>query len=307
MNDKIKAFLSLSNTEQRGIIGLVLIILFLFTGRILFERHAANRLSALQYDVSVDMDTTEVSTSNIPEQAAEHFEISIDLFPFDPNTSSKEDFVRLGLSEQVAGIIINYREKGGRFYQPNDLQKIYGLKTDDYERLKPYIKIPSSSYSKATSQPITMQGSNYTPSNLEVYPKKDIRVLVNINTADSSQLTAVKGIGPVYASRIIKYRDLLGGFINKEQLLEVYGITPEIYEHIDSQTTCEPTVKPIKVHEAEWVDLKSHPYISKDLANLIVNYIQNHGKMDSLGVLLNLDIIDKEDYQKLKPYLSFDQ
>ena len=43
------------------------------------------------------------------------------------------------------------------------------------------------------------------------------------------------------------------------------------------------------------------------MANLLVNYIQNHGKMDSLGVLLNLDIIDKEDYQKLKPYLSFDQ
>lgn len=307
MNDKIKAFLSLSNTEQRGIIGLVLIILFLFTGRILFERHAANRLSALQYDVLVDMDTTEISASNIPEQAAEHFETTIDLSPFDPNTSSKDDFVRLGLSEQVAGTIINYREKGGRFYQPNDLQKIYGLKTDDYERLKPYIKISSSSYAKATSQPTTMQGSNYTPSNLEVYPKKDIRVLVNLNTADSSQLTAVKGIGPVYASRIIKYRDLLGGFINKEQLLEVYGITPEIFEHIDSQITCEPKVKPIKVHEAEWVDLKRHPYISKDLANLFVNYIQNHGKMDSLGVLLDLDIIDKEDYQKLKPYLSFDQ
>lgn len=305
MNDNLKTYLSFSNTEQRGIIGLVLIILFLFIGQLLLERHEAKQRSELQYTLLAE---TALEGDAMPNEETHAIEKpSIELFNFDPNTVSQEDMVKLGLSEKVAGTIINYREKGGKFYQATDLQKIYGLNAEDYERLAPFIVLKNELSNTNSSKPAITEQSSSVDVHPAVYPKKELNITLELNTADSSQLTSVYGIGPVYASRIVKYRNLLGGFVQKDQLLEVYGISPEVYEKIQEQIVCEVNVKPIKVHQAEWVDLKSHPYISSDLANLILNYIKSHGKMDSLGVLLDLDIIDKDDYQKLKPYLSFDE
>jgi hypothetical protein len=63
------------------------------------------------------------------------------LFLFDPNTASLSDWNRLGIKEKTALTIQKYIGKGGRFYKPEDIKKIWGLRTSDVERLLPYVRI----------------------------------------------------------------------------------------------------------------------------------------------------------------------
>ena len=64
-----------------------------------------------------------------------------ELFYFDPNTISESGWKKLGLRDKTIQTIEKYLNKGGHFYKPEDLQKIYGLHKDEYERLGPYVKI----------------------------------------------------------------------------------------------------------------------------------------------------------------------
>ena len=66
------------------------------------------------------------------------------LFYFDPNRISGNDWRRLGLSDKLILTISHYIQKGGSFRVPTDLKKLYGLKTDDYERLLPFVRIRRS-------------------------------------------------------------------------------------------------------------------------------------------------------------------
>ncbi|MFN8416397.1 MAG: helix-hairpin-helix domain-containing protein [Cytophagaceae bacterium] len=66
-------------------------------------------------------------------------------------------------------------------------------------------------------------------------PKTSSKVLVDLNKADSISFLEVKGIGPVLAGRIVKYRNLLGGYVSIEQLKEVYGLKEENYTKIKTQ------------------------------------------------------------------------
>lgn len=98
-------------------------------------------------------------------------------------------------------------------------------------------------------------------------------LMIEINTADSSQLTRLYGIGPSFAGRILKYRGMLGGFFSPEQLLEVYGMDSARYDgfkaHIRVDTSC---IRKIPVNTAEFRDLLRHPYLDYETVKLIVNY-----------------------------------
>lgn len=140
------------------------------------------------------------------------------LFKFNPNNLPDEQWKKLGLSEHQIKGIKNYETKGGHFYTKADVQKMYTLTADDYTRLQPYIDLPAGDESK---------------------PKKG-SVIVEINTADSATLTELKGIGPSFAARIVNYRNQLGGFADKEQLKEIYGIDSVKYNELAKQITLNP-------------------------------------------------------------------
>ena len=119
-------------------------------------------------------------------------------FIFDPNTITEVDLMKLGLPDRLVKTILNYRSKGGRFYDKEDLRKIYGLREEQYRVLEPYVNIPS----RIRTGFVT---SKTSPVKVPVH-------IVNLNSADSAELDGLRGIGPAFALRIIRYRDLLGGF-----------------------------------------------------------------------------------------------
>jgi competence ComEA-like helix-hairpin-helix protein len=130
--------------------------------------------------------------------------------------------------------------------------------------------------------------------------KKSIQV--EINNAEEYELQYVKGIGPSFASRIIKYRDLLGGFYKKEQLMEVYGLDQEMFGRIKDQIIVKGKVKklPINLDEPPFFN---HPYLTYLQAKIIRAYIIQHGPIKDPQDLLKIKIMNQETLEKIRPYL----
>ena len=153
-------------------------------------------------------------------------EIKLKPFPFNPNELQTEQWTELGLSEKQVNVLMNYRAKGGKFYKKEDFKKMFCISSEEYNILEPYITIPE-------------KANNQQPIKYETKVKP--LFIVEINAADTFDLQEVKGIGSSYARRISNYRDRLGGFIKKEQLLEVFGIDSAKYVQIQASFTINIT------------------------------------------------------------------
>lgn len=215
-------------------------------------------------------------------------------FDFDPNELSEDDWKRLGLTEKQIRTITNYKSKGGKFKKKEDLKKIYGIKPELYASLEPHIVLQAA---PAVFENGKVEGPK-VPASLKV------ATLVDLNTADSAQLTTIKGIGPFYAKTIIKYRDQLGGFYSKEQLKEVWKFDQEKYNAIEKYVTVGlELVKKININTCTAEELKM-PYIKWNVANAIVNYRKQHGLFKSIEDIKLTDLVDDETLRKIAPYLT---
>ena len=134
-----------------------------------------------------------------------------------------------------------------------------------------------------------------------------IPLLININLADSLEFRKLKGIGTVFSSRIVRYRNWLGGFYSQEQLLEVYGVDSVLFEMIAPhlKVSIDDVIK-IKVNTCLQKDLSSHPYISYKLAKSIIKYREHHGAYKSINDLKHIPLIDEELFRKIAYYLELE-
>ena len=224
-----------------------------------------------------------------------------ELFYFNPNTISASDWKRLGLRDKTIKTIENYLSKGGHFYNPGDLQKIYGLHDDEYERLKPYIKIESSS-SKPNNNFISSKAKD------EVQPERSYAArysIIDVNTADTTTLISLPGIGSKLATRIITFREKLGGFYSVEQIGETYGLPDSTFQKIKQYLKLDNvSVKKININTATVDEMKAHPYIKYSLANPIVAYRNEHGMFSTIEDIKKVMAVTDEVYKKIAPYLS---
>ena len=218
------------------------------------------------------------------------------LFKFNPNTLDALGWQTLGLSAKQAKSVMNYTAKGGKFYKAEDLQKMYTISPEMYKKILPYVNIPD--------QPVNAS-RKYAPFDKKEYAKKTL-VIVDINKADSTQLDEIKGIGGTFALRIIKYRERLGGFYKKEQLLEVYGLDSNKYAEIKDQIEISNApLKTININTATFDDLKRNPYLSYKQINAIIQYRKQHGNYANPSDLKKIIILNQQIIDKITPYISF--
>lgn len=129
---------------------------------------------------------------------------------------------------------------------------------------------------------------------------------VDINRCDTAELIRLPGIGPVLSVRIIKYRQLLGGFVNKEQLREVYGLPPETFETIKDMITVDSLcISRIEINKADYKILARMPYLTRSEVNYILKYRELEGRIGSIEDLIDNKIIGEETARKVKPYMIF--
>ena len=132
------------------------------------------------------------------------------------------------------------------------------------------------------------------------------RPLLNLNICDSVSLEALPGIGPVLSSRIIKYRNLIGGYVSVVQLKEVYGLPDETFDLISERIMADSlTIRKIRINEWDFKQLIRHPYLQKSEVSAILSYRELNGKISSVDDMIDNNLISPETAVKIKPYLEF--
>jgi len=223
-----------------------------------------------------------------------------ELFYFDPNTISAEQWERLGVKEKTVHTIKNYLSKGGAFRKREDLQKIYGLSQEQYNQLSPYIKIKTSADDYSSINNEREKENAFDASHARAH-----FTAIDINISDTTQLISLPGIGSKLANRIIGFRDKLGGFYSVDQVGETYGLQDSVFQKIKKYLQCNDiSVKKININTATKDELKTHPYIRWNIANAIIEYRNQHGQFTSVEDLKKINAVDKETLNKIMHYLA---
>lgn len=231
---------------------------------------------------------------NVEEQKAERF-------AFDPNTADSTQLLRLGLRPFIVRNIYKYRAKGGRFRKPEDFARMYGLGKEEYKSLEPYIKI-SSDYQPASSLISETEKSGLPKDSLRYPVKLSVGEHIALNTADTTTLKRVPGIGSGYARAIVNYRNRLGGYVDVNQLLDIKGIPSEALQYI---VLGNIDVKKLDVNHLSLNQLKQHPYLNFYQARALVESRRLHGPLRSAADLRLISDFTEADIKRLIPYLQF--
>ena len=223
----------------------------------------------------------------------------VELTSFDPNEADSTELSRLGLSPYVVRNILKYRQKGGRFRTPESFSRIYGLEQEQFETLKPYIRIAMPKVAEI-KEVDTMTVRKVMEKKPFKYPEG---TLVDVNSADTTELKKIPGIGSGIAKAIVAYRSRLGGFYSLEQLTEIEYVTPSLVKWFKLEG---PVLRPLKVNKAGLEALRAHPYLNFYQAKVIVEHRRKKGQLKSLSQLSLYEEFTEKDLERLSAYLKFD-
>lgn len=307
----LKDYFNFTKKEREGIIYTVafilILIIFSFLSPYFINREPIDH-SEFEKEIAqlrTDSSTKKLYASNADDEyfndhTSDRFSKikKVKAFFFDPNTATVSDWLRLGIKQRTAETIQKYIAKGGRFHQPEDLKKIWGLSKADVDRLLPYvsIKITKPEYPQPEKKIYTEESYSFTPRAIQK---------VDINLADTTAYIALPGIGSKLSKRIIAFREKLGGFYSIDQVGETYLLPDSTFQKIKSYLMMNgSSVKKININEASIDEMKNHPYIRYNLANAIFQYRQQHGNFNSAEQVKKILIVTDEIYLKIMPYLT---
>lgn len=219
-------------------------------------------------------------------------------FEFDPNGLSDKKWLQLGLSMKQIRVIRNYEMKGGRFFKKEDLKRIYSISPEQFKMLESFIRI-------STFTPLKDSKSVNPNEKLAVNRLPTIAAIIELNSADSLELESIRGIGPAFASRIIRFRKRLGGFYRKEQLLEVYGMDSVKYAQLkDLVGVNAGLISKFNLNTFTFEEIKRHPYLTYKQMNAIIQYRSQHGSFRTIDDLKKIAILNEEIIRKIEPYIA---
>jgi competence ComEA-like helix-hairpin-helix protein len=225
-----------------------------------------------------------------------------EMFAFDPNTATEQEFLRLGLPKWTIKSILNFRSKGGFFRKKEDFKKIYTLSEEDYERLESLIVFQQIAAVEDAPRPITYSGGGEK----SLKPNFASKGLLDINRTGMEDWQRLPGIGEKRARQIVNFRESLGGFLSIEQIKEVYGLPDSVFQNIQPMLVLGPySVRTINLNTITVDDLAKHPYVSYKQAKLIVAYREQHGPFSSVDDLAKIIALsDKLWLERVRPYLA---
>ena len=229
--------------------------------------------------------------------------IEIRMQMFDPNTVDSVTLLHLGFKPWQAKNMLKYRAKGGRYRQKEDMKKLYGMTDSMYIALEPYICIQQDSIAVDSAQVDTIR--------LDSLPKwRSIKkdTILNLRTADTTELKLIKGIGSYRAKMIVRYREQLGGYARVEQILEARGMDKVVADSILPHFYIDSVVlNKMPVNKIRPEVLHRHPYLSFEQAKAIYEYRRRHIRIKSAEELKKIKGLSPTDIEKISIYLDFSQ
>ncbi len=297
-----------------------------------------SRYSSRSYDTrysSRSYDTRYPSRSYDTRYSSRSYDtVQIRMQYFDPNTADSLTLLQVGFRPWQARAILRYRAKGGKYCQPKDLRRMYGMTDSMYLALEPWITISpmksdisahsdniSVSYSSDTNPTTYSSDSSQSSTNdtSHIYPhsnsstsddfyesyyrheKRD--TILELNLADTSSLQYLRGIGPVLAKKIVRYRAQLGGFVSVAQLAEINGVPADSLAHCFTVDTT--LIRYLNLNHATISQLSNHKYINYDQAKQIID-LRHRRTIRSEADLIKYGIFSRVELDKLRPYLRYE-
>jgi len=310
----------LTKSQRRALLVLEWVLLIGIIGYSVWRQTPSNSpLKGEDTSQEVSPLREDVEGSALPKE--EPFET----FPFDPNTADSTALLRLGLSPWQVRSIYRYRAKRGRYHTPEDFMRVPNMTVEQWERLKDYIRIapqfrfveppPRRAYRKESIQeapPMTGEtkekdtGKQSASSPEEPSGKAEKLSpgeVIDIGTADTTQLKLIPGIASKRAARIVAYRKQLGGFVNVEQAMEAIEMPDTVLRYM---TLAPQPVRKIDVNHLSVQQMMKHPYLSFYQAKAIFEHRRNKGPLHSIEEMEHLDGFKPTDIDRLRPYITFE-
>jgi len=303
IKSQIKSFFHFNKKQEHAVFALIFLLVILSLVNYFLPRLQKEK----SYDYSASLkeieewQSTRVQLKKKSHKTNKYYKhkyslpLSLNPIPFDPNKLSKKKWLAMGIPKSVVQIIINYRKKGGKFKVREDLKKIYGLTPKMYSGLKDYIQIPKTK----------LVADKKMSEKLKIDTTTKVIPILDINTADSMSLLQVPGIGPFYASQIVKYRKRLGGYCAMSQLSELYKMDSLRLHSISPYLKLEDSLlKPMNLNTVDFKRLVHHPYVDYQTAKRIFQLRNKLGRFASLLELRKDSVLSEIQFKKLQIYIK---
>lgn len=309
----VRNYFGFSRTESRGFLVLLCVLVLLLLASFVLnflpdsvqETQDVQKLDTLMAQLEVQSATAkayaEHDSRDYNHYHSKQSNKPTRLFAFDPNTLTSEQWQELGVARWMAERIVKYRSKGGVFRKKEDLLRIYDFPEDQYRQLEAYIRLPAT-----TPLSFTANAKPVTEIRATTARTERTTFTFHLNEADTTDFKKVYGIGSKLALRIIKFRDNLGGFVNENQIREVWGLDSAVVQELlkHGHLTGPGSVRKIKINEVSLEQFR-HPYLKPYVAKAILAYRQQHGSYQSATDLKAVKLLDEATLKKLEPYLAF--
>ncbi|WP_343487826.1 helix-hairpin-helix domain-containing protein [Allomuricauda sp. d1] len=292
---KRKSHFKFTKQERRGIFFLLLIIVLLQGAYFFVKWNAIDK-----DDSSFEIDEAQQAAIDSLKAIASKKK-AVKTYPFNPNFITDYKGYALGMSPEEIDRLHKFREKNLYVNSAAEFQQVTHVSDSLLNAISPYFKFPDWVVKRKKS---TINNKQKLSSPTLVGLGETV---TDLNSATAEQLRSIHGIGEKLSARIVKFRNRLGGFMVNEQLYDVYGLEPEVVERAleHFQVLHPPEIKKIDVNTASIDELASLAYIRYGLAERIIDYRQQNGRIDSLDELAAVEGFPKEKIARIGLYLLF--
>ncbi|PIB26372.1 hypothetical protein BFP77_14240 [Maribacter sp. 4U21] len=291
-----KSLFKFSKQERSGIFFLLLILVAVQVIRFFIDKSNANGDSLLVHDAETQVEIDELKKNQLEKD-------SITLYPFNPNFITDYKGYTLGMSLEEIDRLHQFRATKKFINTKEEFQKVTLVSDSLLHQISPYFKFPDW-----VTQGKSYQNNKKSFQNKSSNPVAPVQKIIkkDLNSATALELRKVNGIGEKLSARIIKFRDRLGGFLVKEQLYDVYGLEPDVvdraFEVFEVQNP--PDIDKIPVNSASAEELSKLVYISRSVAQRIVDYRDINGSINSFDELSRIEDFPANKVKRIALYLS---
>jgi len=286
----LKSYFQFTKSQRSGIMFLVLLCVIFQSGYFFIDfnsptNHSKEKQEWLAFQTEIDS-LKQIKRDYIPK-----------IYPFNPNFITDFKGQKLGMSVSEIDRLLAFRKTNKYVNTPEDFQKVTKISDSLLNTMVPYFKFPDWVTNKKEFKSKYKSFEN----------KKEKIVILDINQATKEDLIKVYGIGPALSDRILKLKDLLGGFVSMEQMNDVWGLSPEVIENLNKnfKVSVLPKVNKVDINNASIKELMLFPYFKYALAKAIVTYRSMNGDFKNNADLTKINGFPNEKLNVISLYLYF--
>jgi DNA uptake protein ComE-like DNA-binding protein len=291
--ETFKSFFNYSRSQRTGIFILFTIIIafqlvFFFVDFSSFSKDAPEKEKWLSLQPQIN------------SLKQEKLDYVLKIYPFNPNFITDYKGYKLGMSVQQIDRLLDFRKQNKYVNSPIEFQAVTKVSDSLLRAISPYFKFPDWVKNKK-------EYKDYTKYPTKAFAKKEKIVIIDINQATQEDLIKIYGIGEAISTRILKYKESLGGFVSMEQMNEIWGLSPEVVEKLNShfKVSTSSGIRKIDINNASIKELSLFPYFKYPISKNIVTFRSMNGDIRNCEDLTKIKGMSIEKAKIIALYLNF--